>query len=144
MIRRPPRSTLFPYTTLFRSPRTKWPTPCGVSYRNSGKSSRGPSGPTWWRKGRSTAAVRCCRSRPPPAPSFSNVNNRDYLNETDCEYRNRLRGGRPDSARRQGTSHTASRAAGAFRADRHADPDFLDRKSVVEGKSVELGLRRRI
>src|SRR3712207_8026374 len=24
MIRRPPRSTLFPYTTLFRSPRTSW------------------------------------------------------------------------------------------------------------------------
>src|SRR5260370_42060563 len=24
MIRRPPRSTLFPYTTLFRSPRTPW------------------------------------------------------------------------------------------------------------------------
>src|SRR5689334_24630224 len=24
MIRRPPRSTLFPYTTLFRSPRTQW------------------------------------------------------------------------------------------------------------------------
>src|SRR5690349_22738873 len=24
MIRRPPRSTLFPYTTLFRSPRHKW------------------------------------------------------------------------------------------------------------------------
>src|SRR5688572_31790148 len=26
MIRRPPRSTLFPYTTLFRSPRTTWRT----------------------------------------------------------------------------------------------------------------------
>src|SRR5256886_8966945 len=24
MIRRPPRSTLFPYTTLFRSPRRRW------------------------------------------------------------------------------------------------------------------------
>ena len=27
MIRRPPRSTLFPYTTLFRSPITLWPFP---------------------------------------------------------------------------------------------------------------------
>src|SRR5256885_7470984 len=27
MIRRPPRSTLFPYTTLFRSPRRRNPTP---------------------------------------------------------------------------------------------------------------------
>src|SRR5260221_9515632 len=26
MIRRPPRSTLFPYTTLFRSSSTRWPT----------------------------------------------------------------------------------------------------------------------
>src|SRR5256885_13311466 len=26
MIRRPPRSTLFPYTTLFRSRRSTWPT----------------------------------------------------------------------------------------------------------------------
>src|SRR5258708_11130838 len=28
MIRRPPRSTLFPYTTLFRSP---WRAPCGAA-----------------------------------------------------------------------------------------------------------------
>src|SRR2546422_5245986 len=27
MIRRPPRSTLFPYTTLFRSERSQWPVP---------------------------------------------------------------------------------------------------------------------
>src|SRR5947199_5093053 len=27
MIRRPPRSTLFPYTTLFRSPPARWPPP---------------------------------------------------------------------------------------------------------------------
>src|SRR6202047_5575344 len=31
MIRRPPRSTLFPYTTLFRSHAAKWPFP--VRYR---------------------------------------------------------------------------------------------------------------
>src|SRR5256885_13188834 len=32
MIRRPPRSTLFPYTTLFRSPRPELPRPaqCGL------------------------------------------------------------------------------------------------------------------
>src|ERR1039458_7315307 len=34
MIRRPPRSTLFPYTTLFRSHRTRWPiTPEGTRIR---------------------------------------------------------------------------------------------------------------
>src|SRR5256885_5023605 len=30
MIRRPPRSTLFPYTTLFRSPRARYPAPGAV------------------------------------------------------------------------------------------------------------------
>src|SRR5260370_42716457 len=38
MIRRPPRSTLFPYTTLFRSP-------AGVARRPGG---RGPVGPPAW------------------------------------------------------------------------------------------------
>src|SRR5258708_14713064 len=40
MIRRPPRSTLFPYTTLFRSPfewvnsaRPRWPRPCAACRR---------------------------------------------------------------------------------------------------------------
>src|SRR6202041_3863290 len=34
MIRRPPRSTLFPYTTLFRSPlfSTIWCRPCGAAW----------------------------------------------------------------------------------------------------------------
>src|SRR2546429_6340103 len=30
MIRRPPRSTLFPYTTLFRSPPPRWPAVVGT------------------------------------------------------------------------------------------------------------------
>src|SRR5471030_3494325 len=38
MIRRPPRSTLFPYTTLFRSCRRLWPDPAaqGVGYAAPG------------------------------------------------------------------------------------------------------------
>src|SRR2546426_3642978 len=32
MIRRPPRSTLFPYTTLFRSLATPTPPPCGEGF----------------------------------------------------------------------------------------------------------------
>src|SRR2546429_7030702 len=38
MIRRPPRSTLFPYTTLFRSPRTvaSFVLPLGASINRSG------------------------------------------------------------------------------------------------------------
>src|SRR5437762_11465519 len=30
-IRRPPRSTLFPYTTLFRSPHQEWPRPTSAT-----------------------------------------------------------------------------------------------------------------
>src|SRR5258707_12838756 len=32
MIRRPPRSTLFPYTTLFRSTPRQWRDPCGQDH----------------------------------------------------------------------------------------------------------------
>src|SRR3712207_8374161 len=46
MIRRPPRSTLFPYTTLFRSPR------CPRRRHRSPGGSRRPSG--------------CCSQSPPP------------------------------------------------------------------------------
>src|SRR5256885_12679038 len=42
MIRRPPRSTLFPYTTLFRSCRTHCPaSPCHLS-RTARRASRAP------------------------------------------------------------------------------------------------------
>src|SRR2546427_4232683 len=42
MIRRPPRSTLFPYTTLFRSPPAVLPAPpSGCQLRNN-------SNPTFW------------------------------------------------------------------------------------------------
>src|SRR3712207_8202851 len=44
MIRRPPRSTLFPYTTLFRSPRLPHNTLCGLTAtRTSTSRSRGSS-----------------------------------------------------------------------------------------------------
>src|SRR3712207_7399580 len=44
MIRRPPRSTLFPYTTLFRSTRT-WTPPCTSSRRRPPSSSPRSSAP---------------------------------------------------------------------------------------------------
>src|SRR5438034_6932611 len=43
MIRRPPRSTLFPYTTLFRSSRSRPPRSPGTSMLNE---PRGPSRPS--------------------------------------------------------------------------------------------------
>src|SRR2546430_15146694 len=45
MIRRPPRSTLFPYTTLFRSPRADqagWPDPVRLSTRRAAVFVPGP------------------------------------------------------------------------------------------------------
>src|SRR5438552_13904918 len=43
MIRRPPRSTLFPYTTLFRSPPFSTSVPFGVSARRSRSRGRLPT-----------------------------------------------------------------------------------------------------
>src|SRR5438105_11767249 len=54
MIRRPPRSTLFPYTTLFRS-RMR----CSASPASSGISSSGCGRPTWrWRSEEHTSELQ--------------------------------------------------------------------------------------
>src|SRR2546425_3051562 len=42
MIRRPPRSTLFPYTTLFRSPGSPAPRPSGVASVTLRRSAKRP------------------------------------------------------------------------------------------------------
>src|SRR5438034_4801341 len=45
MIRRPPRSTLFPYTTLFRSPREKYiQGPCGEPGQRGARGEHGAPG----------------------------------------------------------------------------------------------------
>src|SRR5438034_6091268 len=44
MIRRPPRSTLFPYTTLFRSWPRRIPRPRGPSQRSASRGRRVPHG----------------------------------------------------------------------------------------------------
>src|SRR5690348_17987210 len=49
MIRRPPRSTLFPYTTLFRSGRRRVNRPCGRRRNGGGPRARGARRP---RRGR--------------------------------------------------------------------------------------------
>src|SRR2546427_6076582 len=43
MIRRPPRSTLFPYTTLFRSEKEKSPVPSKAASRAKGSPVTGPT-----------------------------------------------------------------------------------------------------
>src|SRR6266498_4672962 len=69
MIRRPPRSTLFPYTTLFRSRHRAGPPPCRQAH-----------GPLRWRDRKSTRlnsshvrisyAVFCLKKKKPAAPDF--------------------------------------------------------------------------
>src|SRR5581483_5569375 len=62
MIRRPPRSTLFPYTTLFRSHTLACPTPCVTS--RDGSCDRSPVDDGCGRRGRrvtcSTGRWRTC------------------------------------------------------------------------------------
>src|SRR5256884_4902304 len=53
MIRRPPRSTLFPYTTLFRSPRRLCPRTAGLGAAGLGAPWRRGGGPPDLRTGRS-------------------------------------------------------------------------------------------
>src|SRR3712207_8528406 len=72
MIRRPPRSTLFPYTTLFRSPPDRGPGP---------RPTPTPPPPC-----RPTAAPRPTPPAPPPAPApprseehTSELQSRQYL-----------------------------------------------------------------
>src|SRR2546430_9614671 len=64
MIRRPPRSTLFPYTTLFRSPRWAWPPP------------RWPHG----------AAPRCCPPPGGPAASLDRKSTRLNSSHSQISY----------------------------------------------------------
>src|SRR3712207_8600074 len=56
MIRRPPRSTLFPYTTLFRSP-------CGWSAGPATACRRRSSAATWWMRSRSEEHTSELQSR---------------------------------------------------------------------------------
>src|SRR3712207_6958084 len=78
MIRRPPRSTLFPYTTLFRSPcrgSTAAPGACGTP--PSGSAPRRPPARTRRRRGRGrrTPAARRRRSE----EHTSELQSRQYL-----------------------------------------------------------------
>src|SRR2546427_5908625 len=55
MIRRPPRSTLFPYTTLFRSPAARLPLPAPTRARSGSARDTGPAYPA-------CRATPACRS----------------------------------------------------------------------------------
>src|SRR5690348_17893613 len=71
MIRRPPRSTLFPYTTLFRSAPTRCPVP---------PTSPSSASPPWT----SPSSTRCpwaCRPRPCAPRSRSTARSEEHTSE---------------------------------------------------------------
>src|SRR3989442_10025397 len=71
MIRRPPRSTLFPYTTLFRSAssrRRRRPDGGGVRSQESGVRSVAPPLPARRERGSGRARQRLAPTRPTPWP----------------------------------------------------------------------------
>src|SRR3712207_7911221 len=77
MIRRPPRSTLFPYTTLFRSPRSRSQTepsaPRGASQRPP-QATQGSSSRRW-----PPAAPGCPHPRVRSEEHTSELQSRQYL-----------------------------------------------------------------
>src|SRR2546421_5605246 len=64
MIRRPPRSTLFPYTTLFRSPRSRGPSDTAAAqFHGCPRRARGRSGQRAARRHRSEEHTSELQSR---------------------------------------------------------------------------------
>src|SRR3712207_7732448 len=77
MIRRPPRSTLFPYTTLFRSPQPRFSAPAGKETFTGRRPRRRRAGP---RRGasRGTRPPGPC-PRPRSEEHTSELQSRQYL-----------------------------------------------------------------
>src|SRR2546430_6251377 len=77
MIRRPPRSTLFPYTTLFRSGKSLHLAPCDVN-----ASQRSP----WWALcGRPARTHRREPSRPRPVQSVGPTRSEEHTSELQSQ-----------------------------------------------------------
>src|SRR3712207_8472562 len=78
MIRRPPRSTLFPYTTLFRSQLRRWPV--AGSAASSSTASCPPSVVQTWTRRNRPAASRVNRKCPQRSEEHtSELQSRQYL-----------------------------------------------------------------
>src|SRR3712207_7802293 len=80
MIRRPPRSTLFPYTTLFRSSNAPRNATYGArpspSLRRTAATSSGDGG---WNRSKSTPWCTTCNSRSRSEEHTSELQSRQYL-----------------------------------------------------------------
>src|SRR3712207_9201867 len=121
MIRRPPRSTLFPYTTLFRS--------AAVDERCAdGRCQRPTEQSVMW----STAPLAVLRAHRAPAHG---VDLHDHPAGTVRAVTRRLQRG-PNEAGRMPAGRSVDRLAALPAVRRRLCPP--DRKSVGEGKSVDL------
>src|SRR6266498_5405556 len=84
MIRRPPRSTLFPYTTLFRSPRRPRESHGLQSGCHDGRPALGAMGPSWRQAGGGWINS--------PLIVFSSLSHRELIRRThhrSCRHRRR-------------------------------------------------------
>src|SRR5258708_26154061 len=94
MIRRPPRSTLFPYTTLFRSQLlrlslatpSRW-TPAITGVVESGSAGMPRSEERFSRNAETDLVCRLLLEKKNPAPTLQTHQNRGITNATAREYR---------------------------------------------------------
>src|SRR6266496_2793210 len=86
MIRRPPRSTLFPYTTLFRSHASSWAYSRAVVGRDEACSPASPEAASAMGLGRKTIPIRNYRYDSPAAPRNRPWRRWQHWNaRSDCE-----------------------------------------------------------
>src|SRR2546430_12402432 len=72
MIRRPPRSTLFPYTTLFRSPEGR------------GREGQGPAR-EGWREGRAEVTAGYFSENPGPSEARAGIRSEEHTSELQSQ-----------------------------------------------------------
>src|SRR5690349_23740442 len=77
MIRRPPRSTLFPYTTLFRSP---------VGARHTSRDAQCRARSSWWCRTRTPECPNDSATRVAPAPVVDRKSTRLNSSHVEISY----------------------------------------------------------
>src|SRR6266567_6880611 len=138
MIRRPPRSTLFPYTTLFRS-RRQVPAPAGLRRRRGALFRSGPGA-----AGDHRPDLRAVRSRPPLLQRDARRHRpgaRQAARGEDSQSSSPHEGHRPSSARLFLLSHHHGPDLDARRGEhlrRELARNLPDRTGAVRGGNREV------
>src|SRR2546430_1874998 len=153
MIRRPPRSTLFPYTTLFRSTRRDRESPRDCTSPRRAAARRPPcpySGRSWW-PCRHRDTTPCPTARLLPARrAFGRGRSAGCtrsLPESCPRSGSRLRAGSSEPARAGSPAPTEARTASSFlrdyRVPQHTDPGNLHFDHVAGREPPHAGGRSR-